>query len=75
VIRFLLFIIAPTHPSIHVGKKNKALFYFDLDFFAGAQFSASLMGKKVPILSAYARANISISDEREKCSYFDVGKF
>jgi len=57
------------------GKKDKKLFYFDLDFFAGAQFSGSLMGKKVPILSAYARANISISDEREKCSYFDVGLF
>ena len=33
------------------------------------------MGKKVPILSGYTRANVSITDEREKCAYFDVGLF
>ncbi len=57
------------------GAKNKQMFFFKLEFFAGAQFSASLMGKKVPILAAYARANVSITDDREKCSFFDVGLF
>ena len=57
------------------GMKNKRDFYFALDLFAGAQFSASLMGKKVPILSAYARANVTITSERDKCNKFDVGLF
>jgi hypothetical protein len=57
------------------GEASRNRFFFALDFFAGAQFSASLMGKKVPILAAYARANVTISDERDKCSFFDVGLF
>jgi hypothetical protein len=36
------------------GAKNKKEFYFKLDFFAGAQFSGSLMGKKVrSVLASY----------------------
>jgi hypothetical protein len=29
----------------------------------------------VSILAAYARANVSITDERDKCSFFDVGLY
>lgn len=72
--QFYAMIEAALHKRVD-GEATRNRFYFALDFFAGAQFSASLMGKKVPILSAYARANVSITDERDKCSFFDVGLF
>lgn len=72
--QFYAMVEAALHKRVD-GEATRNRFFFALDFFAGAQFSASLMGKKVPILAAYARANVSITDERDKCSFFDVGLF
>jgi len=47
--------------------------YFELSFFVGGQASVVLMGKKIPVEAAYVRANISISSERNRCSYFSFG--